>query len=234
MESQLWTSYTPDQDIYLIPNISKMYSWTLGRLERIHGEQVVKKTASYICLSRNGTTREELLDLLSLDQSVMDEVRHYQSVTVPVFPDALWEKLRNDFGGHLAEQRTDNCYVINWANNQFRSVCLNRYVKSKEYQIAIHSAFSNYYLESLSRNKFLKSEVPMMPLSWLIKEENRTVPVFNLRKLLGISHHLVQSNQISRLITECIFNYEYLLHKAWATSVTEIQEDIKAAINPER
>ncbi|XP_077333411.1 uncharacterized protein LOC143975182 isoform X2 [Lithobates pipiens] len=234
MESQLWTSYTPDSDIYLYPNISKMYSWILGRLERIHGEQMVKKTATYISLSRNGITREELLDLLSLDQGVMDEIKQYQGVMVPVFPEALWEKLRCDFGVHLVEQRTDNSYVLDWAHNQFRSVCLNRYVKSKEYQIAIHSAFTNYYLESRSRNKLNKSEVPMMPLSWLVKEENRTVPVFNLRKLLGISYHLVQSNQISRLITECLFNYEYLLHKVWATSVVEIQEDIKAAINPER
>ncbi|XP_072262219.1 uncharacterized protein [Pyxicephalus adspersus] len=234
MESQLWTSYTPDQNISLYPNISKMYSWILGRLERVHGEQMVKKTASYISLSRNGITREELLDLLSLDQSVMDEIRQYQGITVPVFPEALWEKLRMDFGVHLIEQRTDNSYVINWAHNQFRSVCLNRYMKSKDYQIAIHSAFSNYYLESWSRNKLNKSELPMMPLSWLVREENRTFQVFNLRKLLGISYHLVQSNQISRLITECIFNYEYLLHKAWATSIVEIQEDIKAAINPER
>ncbi|KAM5194794.1 NACHT and WD repeat domain-containing protein 2-like [Mantella aurantiaca] len=234
MESQLWTSYTPDSDIYLYPNISKMYSWILGRLERIHGEQMVKKAASYISLARNGITREELLDLLSLDQSVMDEIRQYQGVTVPVFPEALWEKLCSDFGVHLVEHRTDNSYVIDWAHNQFRSVCLNRYSKSKEFQITIHSAFANYYLDSRSRNKLNKSDVLMMPLSWIIKEENRTVPVFNLRKLLGISYHLVQSNQISRLITECIFNYEYLLHKLWATSAVEIQEDIKAAINPER
>ncbi|KAM9329505.1 uncharacterized protein PAF06_003294 [Gastrophryne carolinensis] len=234
MESRRWTSYTPDNDIHLIPSIPKMFSWILSRLERLHGEQVVKKAVSYISLSRNGITQEELLDLLSLDQSVMDEIRQYQAIIVPVFPESLWIKLRSDFGTFLVEQRTDNSYVINWSHKQLRLICLGRYVKSKDEHLAIHSVFANYYLEGGTRHKPINSDMPMMPLSWLLKQEDRTVHVLNLRQIRGISYHLIQSDQISRLITECIFNYEYLLHKTWATSVTEIQEDIKAAINPER
>ncbi|XP_056416173.1 uncharacterized protein LOC130357501 [Hyla sarda] len=236
MESHQWTSYTPDSEILLHPNISKMYSCILTRLEKNHGDQVVKKTTSYISLSRNGITQEELLDMLSLDEAVMGEIRQYQGVAVSVFPEVLWIKLRNDFGIHLVEQRTDNSYVINWAHSHFRTIGMNRYVKSKDFQLSIHSAFSDYYLESRSRHELDKSDpvTPIMQLSWVVKHENRTAHVFNLRKILGISYHLLQSNQIQRLVTQCIFNYEYLLHKAWATSVVEIQEDIKAAMNPER
>ncbi|KAM4807673.1 uncharacterized protein WCC33_012466 [Rhinophrynus dorsalis] len=235
-ESCLWRSYTPDSEISLQPNISKMYSGILGRLERNHGEQVVKKVASYISLSRNGITVEELLDLLSLDQGVMLEISQYQNVTVPVFPEVLWVKLQNDLGVHLVEQRTDNTYVLNWAHALFRSVCISRYIKSSEYQLSIHSTFADYYLEGRSRHTLNIGDKYrlMMPLSWARRHKNRTSHVFNLRKILGICHHLIQSNQIPRLIKECLFNYEYLLHKAWATSVVCIQEDIKAAINPER
>ncbi|XP_075142931.1 uncharacterized protein LOC142218232 [Leptodactylus fuscus] len=236
MESLQWTSYTPEREILLHPNISKMYSWFLSRLEKNHGDQVVKKSTSYISLSRNGITQEELLDLLSLDQAVMDEIRQYQGITESVFPEVLWTKLRSDFGIHLVEQRTDDSYVINWAHSHFRTVCMNRYVKSKDYQLSIHSGFASYYLESKSRHRVNKNDTatPVMPLSWVVKRENQTAHVFNLRKIIGISYHLFQSNQIQRLVTECIYNYEYLLHKARATSVVEIQEDIKAAINPER
>ncbi|XP_077135681.1 uncharacterized protein LOC143793014 [Ranitomeya variabilis] len=234
MESHEWTSYTPEREILLYPDISKMFSWLLSRLEKNHGDQVIKKTASYISLSRNGITQEELLDLLSLDQAVMDEIIKYQGVAVPVFPEVLWIKLRKDFGIYLVEQRTDDSYVINWAHDLFRTVCVNRYVKSKDYQLSIHSAFTDYYLESRSRHCLNKSNAPIMPLSWEIKCENQTVHVFNLRKILGISYHMLQSNQMQRLVTECIFNYEYLLNKAWATSIVEIQEDIRAAINPEK
>ncbi|XP_066429582.1 uncharacterized protein [Eleutherodactylus coqui] len=236
MESHQWRSYSPDQEILLHPDISKMCVWLLSRLEKIHGEQVVKKATTYISLSRNGITQEELLDLLTLDQAVMDEIRQYQGVAVPVFPQVLWIKLCNDFGIYLVEQRTDDSYVINWAHSHFRTACMNRYVKSKDYQLSIHSAFADYYLESRSRNRLHKSDTatPIMPLSWAVKHENRTAHVFNLRKILGISYHLLLSNQIQRLVTECIFSYEYLLHKAWAITVVEIQEDIKAATSPER
>uniref|UniRef100_A0A8C5WG25 NACHT and WD repeat domain-containing protein 2 n=1 Tax=Leptobrachium leishanense TaxID=445787 RepID=A0A8C5WG25_9ANUR len=234
METYLWTSYASDKDTNLQSNISKMYSWILARLERNHGEQVVKKTTSFISFSRNGITLEELLDLLSLDQAVMNEVKQYQGVTVSVFPESLWLKLHNDFGIHLVEQRTDNTYVINFAHDVFRTTCVNRYAKSKDYPISIHSTFSDYYLESRSRHNKSDYAGPMMPLSWVGKPESKTGHVFNHRKILGISHHLIQSNQISRLVTQCIFNYEYLLHKAWATSLINIQDDLKDAINPER
>ncbi|XP_018086077.1 uncharacterized protein LOC108698788 isoform X2 [Xenopus laevis] len=231
MESCLWTSYSSENDLYLQCNISKIYSAILGRLEKNHGEQVMKKVASYISLSRNGITLQELLDLLSLDQGVMQEVKQYQNITVPVFPGALWIKLQNDFGTHLVEQRTDNTYVLNWAHSLFRMACINRYLKSKEHQLSVHSAFADYYLESKSRHNLTDNIALLMPLTWTGIHRN---PVFNLRKILGISHHLIQSNQYPRLITECLFNYEYLLHKVWATSVVGMQEDIKAAINPER
>ncbi|XP_075466753.1 uncharacterized protein LOC142501163 isoform X2 [Ascaphus truei] len=236
METCLWTSYTPDKETYLPPNISKMYSWILGRLEKNYGEQVLKKTASFISLSRNGITLEELLDLLSLDQGVMHEIRQYQNVTVSVFPESLWVKLRNDLGMHVVEQRTDDTYAINWAHTSFRAVCMSRYVKSSDAQLFIHATFADYYLGNRSRHTLSTEDkiTLMMPLSWIVKHERRTCHVFNLRKILGISHHLIQSNQITRLITECLFNYEYLLHKSWATSVVSIQEDLKAAINPER
>ncbi|CAN2388681.1 AAA ATPase domain [Pristimantis euphronides] len=236
MESHQWTSYTPDMEIVLQPNISAIYSWFLSRLEKNHGGQVVKKATTCISLSRNGVTQEELLDLMSLDQAVMDEIRQYQGVTAPVFPQVLWIKLHHDFGIHLVEQRTDDSYVINWAHRHFRTACINRYAKSKDYQLSIHSGFANYYLESQSRHKLNKSDAvkPIMPLSWEVKHENRTAHVFNLRKIFGISYHLLQSNQVQRLVTECIFSYEYLLHKAWGTTVVDIQEDMTAVISPER
>ncbi|KAM4706599.1 uncharacterized protein O3C94_015328 [Discoglossus pictus] len=234
-ESCLWSSYTPNKDAFLCPNLSKMYSWILGRLEKIHGEQVMKKAGCYISLSRNGITLEELLDLLSLDEGVMHEIKQYQNVMVPVFPESLWVKLQNDLGIHLVEQRTDNTYVITWAHASFRDACIRRYVKSKDAQLSIHATFADYYLEGNSRHKLSTSDKSnMMPLSWIVRHDSKTSHVFNLRKILGISYHLIQSNQISRLITECIFNYEYLLHKASATSIVNIQEDIQAAKSHER
>uniref|UniRef100_H3AUK8 Uncharacterized protein n=1 Tax=Latimeria chalumnae TaxID=7897 RepID=H3AUK8_LATCH len=116
-ESCQWTSFTSSTDIYLPANLHKLYSWILARLEKEHGEQVVKKTATLITLCRNGITLDELLDLLSIDQTVMQEIQQYQSVSVSRFPLILWLKLQRDLGCHVVEQRTDNTYVFNWTHS---------------------------------------------------------------------------------------------------------------------
>ncbi|XP_043369504.1 uncharacterized protein LOC122455372 isoform X3 [Dermochelys coriacea] len=92
-DSYLWTSFTPETEIYLPPNLSKMYSQLLDRMEKKHGEQVCKRMAAYITLSRNGIALEELLELLSLNDAVIQEITKYQKVSISVFPLVLWMKL---------------------------------------------------------------------------------------------------------------------------------------------
>ncbi|XP_069055414.1 uncharacterized protein [Pleurodeles waltl] len=233
-ESSVWTSFSPDTEISLPPELSRIFSSLLGRMEKNHGVQVVKKTLGYIALSRNGITEEELLDLLSLDQAVMQEIKQYQNMSASLFPQGLWLKLRSDFGAHLVEQRTEQTYVVWWAHSAFRQMCIDRYLKSKEVQLSYHSTFADYYLGSKSRHRVWKGDKDYMPLAWIFKEGTKVNYVFNLRKLLGTSYHLIQSKQMSRLMTECLFKYEYLLHKLWSSSIIDVEEDVKAAINPER
>ncbi|XP_069487576.1 uncharacterized protein [Ambystoma mexicanum] len=235
-ESSAWTSFSLDKEICLPPDLPKIFSTLLDRMEKNHGVQVVKKTLGYIALARNGITEEELLDLLSLDRAVMLEIKEYQKVSAPLFPQGLWLKLRSDLGAHLVEQRTEQTYVFRWAHSAVRQACINRYLKAKELQLTMHSTIADYYLGSKTRHAARKGDeqyVPL-PLAWILKMGSKTNYVFNLRKLLGTSYHLIQSNQISRLMTECLFKYEYLLHKIWASSIVDVEEDFRAAVSPER
>ena len=45
-----------------------------ARLERDHGEALVRRALGYITASRKGVTFNELEDLLSLDDMVMEEL----------------------------------------------------------------------------------------------------------------------------------------------------------------
>ncbi|XP_078535057.1 uncharacterized protein LOC144821717 [Lissotriton helveticus] len=233
-ETSAWASFSPATEISLPPDLSRLFSLFLGRMEKNHGAQVVKKTLVYIALSRNGITEEELLDLLSLDQAVMQEMKQYQNMSASLFPQGLWLKLRSDLGAHLVEQRTEQTYIFRWAHSALRQLCIDRYLKSKELQLSFHSTFADYYLESKSRHRVWKGDEDYMPLAWVLKEGTKVNYVFNLRKLLGTSYHLIQSNQISRMMTECLFKYEYLLHKLWSTSIVDVEEDVKAAVSPDR
>ncbi|XP_029438114.1 NACHT and WD repeat domain-containing protein 2-like isoform X2 [Rhinatrema bivittatum] len=235
-EACLWTSYSPNTEIFLPPDLPKMYSWMLGRMEKNHGEIFVKKTAMFITVSRNGITLEELLDLLSGDEAVIREVEQYQMISVPPFPHVLWAKLQDDFGPHLVEHRTDGTHVFDWSHSSLRRACLERYLKAKELLLSMHATIAGYHLESRSHqtSRKCKGTVTSQPLAWVLQQGSKISYVFNLRKLHGTSYHLIHSNQIPRLITECLFNYEFLLHKSWASSVVSLLEDLKAALRSER
>ncbi|XP_062848885.1 uncharacterized protein LOC134311211 [Trichomycterus rosablanca] len=52
--------------------------------------------------------------------------------------------------------------------------------------------------------------------------------------LHGQPYHLIQSGQILPLLSQCLFNYEFLLHKIWGLSLCHVEEDLKAAVIPEK
>lgn len=51
-----------------------------ARLERDHGEPLVRRALGYITASRKGLTMNELEDLMSLDDLVMEELSHQYKV----------------------------------------------------------------------------------------------------------------------------------------------------------
>lgn len=234
-ESCRWTSFCSETEVYLPQNIPDMYSWTLSRMEKIHGEQVVKRMAAYMTLSRNGITQEELLDLMSRDDAVIQELATFQKVSIPGFPLVLWMKLLDDLGDHVREQRTDNTYVFRWAHMSLKHVCTERYLKTQDSQVSLHATIADYYLGRRIPSVLRQcTEITLQPLAWVLKNESKVKYVFNIRKLFGTPYHLIKSKNVAVLIKECLFNYEFLLHKSWASSIVSIEEDLKAASKTKR
>ncbi|KAJ7326778.1 hypothetical protein JRQ81_016537 [Phrynocephalus forsythii] len=235
-ESRSWTSFSPETELFLPQTIPDMYLWILSRMENLHGEQVVKRMAAYVTLSRNGITQEELLDLMSIDDLVLQEVAKFQTTSISAFPLVLWLKLLDDFGDHVREQRTDNTYVFTWAHQSLRQVCLERYLKAQDSQLSLHATFADYYLGRIS-HKLNKSHdlSTFQPLAWTLEKESKKIHyTFNIRKLVGTPYHLIKSKNIAALMKECLFNYEFLLHKSWALSVISVEEDLRAALKADR
>ncbi|XP_039186728.1 uncharacterized protein LOC120302418 isoform X3 [Crotalus tigris] len=234
-ESCLWTSFSPDTEVCLPQSIPDMYSWRLSRMERSHGEQIIQRIAAYVTLSRNGITQEELLNLMSMDCVVIQQINKFQKSSMSPFPLVLWLKFLDDLGDDLREQRTDNTYVFTWAHTSLKHVCIQRYLKSQDSQISLHAIFADYYLDRSSQ-ELRKCNEPSIfqPLAWTLKKESKTSYTFNVRKIFGAPYHLIRSNNIAVLIKECLFNYEFLLYKSWASSIVSIEEDLGAAIKADR
>eukprot|EP00063_Salmo_salar_P087124 XP_014061959.1 PREDICTED: uncharacterized protein LOC106608527 isoform X2 [Salmo salar] len=233
-ESVLWSSFSPQGSLSLPPDLGGLYVGLLACLERAHGEQLVRRAAAVISLSRGGATEEELLDLLGRDEKVLQEVSlsHSSSTSsssLPRVPCVLWARLRRDLGSHLTEAETDGTWVYRWTHSELGRVCVKRYLKTDDSRMLLHAHYADYFrgTDSQHRNIF-------QPLAWTLEEGSTKSYVFNLRKLHGLPYHLVRSGQIQAFLSECVFNYEFLLHKAWGLSVLHIQEDLKGVVLPEK
>lgn len=53
-----------------------------ARLERDHGEALVRRALGYLTAARKGITFNELEDLISLDDTVMEELTSQYSVSL--------------------------------------------------------------------------------------------------------------------------------------------------------
>ena len=230
-ESRLWSSFTPREGLSLPANLPQLYRHILSRLERGHGEHLVRRAASLVTLSRNGITEEELLGLLPQDAQLMKEVElTHRPSTPPKVPYVLWVGLRRDLGELLMEVETDETMVYRWSHSELTLVCKQRYLRMQESQASIHRDFASYFLSGGSSDPDGKDSHVFQPLAWTLETGSVRNYVFNLRKLHGLPFHLIRSGQAAPLLSECLFNYEFLLHKIWGLSILFVEEDLKASI----
>ncbi|KAG9274177.1 hypothetical protein AMEX_G11074 [Astyanax mexicanus] len=228
-----WSSFTPPEQTTLPGQLQSLFQGIFASLERKHGEHLLRRAASLLCLSRCGVTEEELLRLLGRDERVTQEIAklHNQTQTTSGYdsvPFVLWARLRHDIGYHLTQVESDGTWVIHWTHSEFGQVATQRYLKTEDTTRAVHADFAEYYGADGPDSSIFQ------PLAWSREEGGKRSYVFNLRKLHGLPYHLIRSGQILPLFSQCIFNYEFLLHKLWGLSFCHIEEDLKAAIIPDK
>ena len=164
----------------------------------------------------------------------------------PRVPYILWARLRRALGPHLSEVQTDGTWVYRWSHPALGRVCADRYLKTEDSRKAAHADYAEYFGERSRR------AATFQPLAWRRggaghgeedAEEGEDggegegvaeSQVFNLRKLQGLPFHLVHSGQVVPFMTECVFRYDFLLHKLQGLSVLDVEEELKYAVLPDK
>ncbi|GFR71930.1 NACHT domain- and WD repeat-containing protein 1 [Elysia marginata] len=141
-----WTSHTYPETIKLGESVKQVSTLRFGRLERDHGEALVRRALGYITASRNGVSVNELEDLLSLDDAVMDEVVATHKPPRRRLPGLLWTRLKMDLEGLITEVRADGTRTLTWAHQQIRDAADDRYLQQRDKAPSYHKALAEYFL----------------------------------------------------------------------------------------
>ena len=108
----------------------ELVSRRLDTLEERHGEVVISWLFSYLAIGE-GLTEMELLDVLSINQEVMEEVFIGSDVPQAArkrFPQKLWALIQRDIGRFLEERYVDCKVVLSLGDEQVQETVESRYL----------------------------------------------------------------------------------------------------------
>ena len=148
-----------------IPGILKDLFWRLSR-ETNHGKMMVSRSMGYLAAARYGLSEDELLNILSLDDAVVEDFRR-RSPRSPVFtqlPVVVWSRLYYEFAPYMTEIDADGVRLMSFYHPQLAQVVAEEFLSEEEKQ---------------KRHQMLAQYFETLPL-FAGKDEDR-IP--NLRKL---------------------------------------------------
>ncbi|XP_077984721.1 NACHT domain- and WD repeat-containing protein 1-like [Glandiceps talaboti] len=242
-----WTSYTnpedtifynaiynSDQDKGDNSPVRRVIAALFETIERNHGELLVSRALAYITAAKSGLTENELEDLLSCDDDVLNDVFQYWTPPIRRLPPLLWIRIRTDLEPYFVERGADGARVIYWYHRQFTEAARDRYISDGYTRNLIHAKLADYFMGVWANG----TKKPYKTKNGTVEEKDRLVAAqpmifhgnknYNLRKMNELPHHLVHSDQQYTLEKEVLCNFDWLLTKMMATSVRRILDDFKA------
>jgi hypothetical protein len=202
-EARHWKSY--DLESALSPDIpgiiGALFSW-LSRPQN-HGEVLVAHSLAYLAAGKNGLTEDELLDILSTDETVMADFQRHSPKSPPIdrLPVVVWSRLYFDLESYLTEQSADNSLLLIFYHQQLREPAKRLCLGSSDAPEA-HRRLADYFAGRVKGipqpNHFKEAEGNQSP---------------NYRKLSELPFQLAMSLQLDDLYT-LLTNFDFLEGKA--------------------
>nr|XP_002734441.2 PREDICTED: uncharacterized protein LOC100378314 [Saccoglossus kowalevskii] len=241
-----WASYTNPQQTIIYQAIyreatnesdspvRRVISALFETVERSHGEMLVSRALSYITAGRSGLTENELEDVLSCDDDVLNDVFQYWTPPIRRLPPLLWIRVRADLAPYFVERGADGARVLYWYHRQFTEAARDRYLRDHHPKSLIHANLSDYFMGAWANG----NKKPYKTRDGTTGEKDRLVAAqplvfdehtYNIRKMNELPFHLIRSNQQDKLETQVLCNFTWLLTKMTATSVRRVIDDFKFA-----
>ena len=241
-----WKSSDPVSETVLSHTVQDVINDLFKRLELKHGKVFVSHALAYITASQSGLSESEWEDVLSLDDTVLEDVFQYHIPPVRRIPQVLLIRVLTDISQYGVTREADNRRVIYWYHRQFIQTARSRFLKNLK--VVIHRNLADYFsgkwhgigkpfeYNDYQMNKLGLSSpsgsadrlVPAQPLIFDGRDGNGK-PRYNLRKLNNLPWHLMQAGDLVHLKKIYLFNLDFLQAKLHASGIHSILSDLLEA-----
>ena len=141
-ESLNCPSYLNPKGLKIGQSVKSIALMMFGRMERDFGEPLIRRTLGYITASKSGISENEMGDLLSLDEAVMDDLCAHYHLSVRRLPTNHWVRIRNELGDYLKETHAEGKILLSWTYTQFRDAATERYLNQRDKAPSYHKAMA--------------------------------------------------------------------------------------------
>lgn len=153
------SSYIPSLDalsdcMSTIDTIKHMFK----EYELHYGPILFKHCVFYLTILKNGISDDEIEDILSLDDEVLNEIFEKHEPPIRRLPSAIWFRLRDSMNEYLTEKQSDDTLVISWFHVSF--------IK------AAHEYYNELFQFCDTRDKLLQNIIDYFNEEWMIKQKN--------------------------------------------------------------
>lgn len=215
-----------------IPTDAKnIVEFAFKRLEAKHGK-ITAAALSYITCAKFGLSRNEIEDLLSLDDDVLEGYFGKEAPAVRRIPSFAWVALKEDLAGFIVETRAQGITVYSWLHRQFQEVVWDTYYKSEEQRKQKFRLVAEYFSGKYAKGKQVNGKGPLIDrkvnsqeLYELIGDKYR----FNERRLAELPHLLMHSANWDELVNT-LSSFEFITAKCVVSSVSQLISDFKDSI----
>jgi hypothetical protein len=147
-ESRLWKSYAPGDACTLGEGVAGIIDTLFARLSSNanHGPVLVERSLGYLAAARYGLTEDEVLDVLTEDDTVwsdFDQRKHHE-VSERRLPVVVWSRLSLDLEPYLAERAAPGGTVLTFYHRQLAQRVAAGFLAGAELQ-ARHSDLARHF-----------------------------------------------------------------------------------------
>jgi WD40 repeat protein len=211
-EARLWPSWDDLSHTRLSESIDGVIRDNLfARLssEVHHGRVLVERALGYLAAARHGLTEDELLDVLSRDETVFGEflARAHHAPPQRRLPPIVWSRLYFDLEPYLTERSADGTALLSFYHRQLRDVVASDLL-ANDVGKERHRALAAYFGEARTVRTHGPGRAPYLRrLSELPYQQARGGLVDALRATL-CDLPFVEAKAVWGLVRDLVLDYE--------------------------
>ena len=192
-----WQHFDDPTSLRIEVGIQPLINQIYDEIEENYGQILVRAMISYIALSERGIDDQEMQDLLSLNDAVLNDVFQYSTPSALVIPMHVWLRVKSSMEDLLVS-KSSGC--MTFYHRQLREVAMDRMTieQKKQYSTIMAKYFGNLYSEQYREERLVSANPLLLTRNPIWSK----YAIVNERRVVEASKHMIDAGMFEEAAKE--------------------------------